>query len=316
MKELRVVSGFHRGVSLILDEDPIIIGASVDADLMLSDPGVVESHVKVERKGKDGWQLSCLKGGAKDRYGNKVKTADISMGDMFNISDVWIQFADKKSPWPSSEMVCYEIPKENKKEKEAVVSDSDEDDSEKDSKKENKKFLMYKIVVASVIGFIGVLTATHATVSDKNAGEDSFKEVVENEFDKERRSREKIENLSAIFNKMLKERDLTEVDLLASSNVWNVEGALDPEDIQKLKRMIIRFSKRNPHELIINNNVVEKSYSLPFEIVKVISGPYGHVQASDGHKLYLGSEYKGVTLVSITKNELIFSGENNITVNW
>jgi hypothetical protein len=83
-----------------------------------------------------------------------------------------------------------------------------------------------------------------------------------------------------------------------------------------LKRMLIRFSKRYQNTLTINNNVVPNDYSLPFDIVKVISGPYGHVEANDGHKLYLGSKHKGMTLVSISKNELLFSGKNNITVNW
>ena len=297
MNELRVVSGFHRGVSLVLDEDPIVIGASLEADLILTDPGIVESHVKIENNGDNSWQLFCLNGTIKDNQGNNIESIDVVMGQSFDLSGVWVQFADKNAPWPSSETVFSTL-------------------TEKNKINEKPKSSLSKLVIFALVGVIGLLTVTHATVAEKKEPDVKVEDITEMTIDEPIKKKENIDILAPIFKKMLKERELQNVKLVMLGDVWNLEGSLEPREIEKLKRMIIRFSKRNPHSITINNNITLKDYSLPFDIVKVISGPYGHVEARDGHKLYLGSEYKGVTLVSITKNELIFSGERNITVNW
>lgn len=304
MNELRVVSGFHRGVSLPLDDEPILIGSSLEADLVLSDPGIAEVHAKIENTG-NGWHLSSIKGGVSDEYGNGINAVNVSMNQNFNIAGVWIQFTEKDSPWVSSEAMKY---KTHKQETQKV--------------KASKKGLNLKMIIFSALAFIGILTATHASVGEKKSPEaespevmsDSMKEKIAFER-KEQDARER-ESLLIIFKKMLRERRLQDVKMDTSGDTWNLDGSMDEEKIAILKRMIVRFSKRYPNSLTINNNVKPIDYALPFDVVRVVSGPYGHIEVDDGHKIYLGSEYKGMKLVSITSNELFFSGKTNITVNW
>ena len=42
--KLEVVAGAHRGAVLLLDEGDYRIGSSLDADIILSDPGIVPEH--------------------------------------------------------------------------------------------------------------------------------------------------------------------------------------------------------------------------------------------------------------------------------
>ncbi|MGA7808866.1 FHA domain-containing protein, partial [Bradyrhizobium sp.] len=43
--KFEVVAGAHRGAALLLSEGDYRIGSSSDADIVLSDPGIVPDHV-------------------------------------------------------------------------------------------------------------------------------------------------------------------------------------------------------------------------------------------------------------------------------
>lgn len=295
MRELRIVNGLNRGVVFPLDDQPIVIGASLEADLILADPGIAGRHAKITPNDEgSAWFLEGLEGGIYDELGAPLNQVDITVNGIISLGGVWLQFANKDDAWLSDEVAF---------------------DLQKPKPVKRKSFLRPLFVV--VLACAGVLTITHANV---RGGLLPSKDIVElSSPSLEEASQQVVEEKTdflATFKKMLKQREIQDIKIVVNDNHWSLEGSLESNNFAKLKRMLIRFKKYHPNDINISNNVVKVSDSLPFEIVKIIAGPYGHVESRDGHKLYLGNEYKGFKLISIQKNELVFYGKKQIKVRW
>lgn len=309
MNELRVISGLHRGVSLPLDGDIIIVGSSLDADIALVDPGIADQHIKIESTNKlppDCWLLTVVQGDTWDEHGRPI--ADIvtaKLNRKFNIGGTWLIFSDEKEPWPSGDI--------------AFINQNTS--TEKTHK--NKNFLIKAYSVAAGV-LIGVVTLTHAgggEPANQPPAQNASPELVSSLLPREDRATPKRKTLPSqellnIFKKMLKERNLQHVNIVVTDNRWELQGVLESVDLEKLKRMKIRFTKKYGESIEIVDNAEPMEHSLPFSIVKVVSGPMGHIEADDGHKLYIGNDYKGMKLVGINNDTIMFSGKNNIEVKW
>lgn len=101
MFELRILSGLHRGATLPLDERPLVIGASEDADVVLVDPDIETQHATLTLTSQ-GWSLSTLGGTVLGAEHNRPFTSlDLQAGDFARIGHVWLTVVDSESRWQS-----------------------------------------------------------------------------------------------------------------------------------------------------------------------------------------------------------------------
>lgn len=309
MNELRVINGLHRGVSLPIDGDTLVVGSSLDADIALVDPGIAEQHIKVESTKKlppGCWNMTVINNETRDEEGKKLKgVVTVKLNKRYNIGGIWITFAKEESPWP-----CGDIDFINQK--------------DKPIKKmfDNGKFLVKAYSLAAGV-LIGIITLTHAgngtkgNSSPNNSALEQTLDISDYEpYESPQTDQYDESELLAIFNKMLKQRDLKAVNVDIDDTQWTLYGDLTQASFEKLNRMKTRFTKKYPNDISFIDQIDILEESLPFKIVKVVSGPMGHIEADDGHMLYIGNDYKGMKLAGITKDKILFTGKNTIEVKW
>jgi type III secretion protein D len=99
MLELRILNGLHRGATLPLEERPLVIGASDDADVVLVDPGIETEHATLTLTAQ-GWSLSTLDGAVLGADSNRPQTMlDLEAGEFARLGHVWMTVIDSESPW-------------------------------------------------------------------------------------------------------------------------------------------------------------------------------------------------------------------------
>lgn len=99
MLELRILSGLHRGASLPLDDDTVVIGTDESSGVVLLDPGIEAVHASL-RKTSDGWALSPVDGDVLGSDTNEpLQSLDLQPGDFGRIGRVWITVVNSKATW-------------------------------------------------------------------------------------------------------------------------------------------------------------------------------------------------------------------------
>lgn len=308
MNELRIISGLHRGVSLPLDGDTIIVGSSLDADIVLVDPGVAKQHIKFEttkRLPPNCWKVHILNKDTWDARGELVKdgsTAKLNMS--FNIGGVWLNIAEEDAAWPRGDIDFV-----GQKAQADVV------------KGRSSMAIKVPLIAAGVLA--GLVTLTHA------GGSSNETPLLVAGLSDAAPNKERIAALGLsdqvvlsdqeylkIFKKMLRERRLEGVKINADEQDWTLSGELEQRDLDVLKRMLVRFKHKHGSVITIQNETQELTKNLPFQIVKVISGPYGHVESKSGDKIYIGNEYMGFKLVGISNNIISFTGKQDLEIKW
>jgi hypothetical protein len=93
MLELRILNGLHRGAALPLDSDVLRLGSASTNDIVLTDPGMPEHAVELNRNTDTGWTISHLEG--------KEPPASIAAGMRVSIGPILVGFAEEHEPWHS-----------------------------------------------------------------------------------------------------------------------------------------------------------------------------------------------------------------------
>lgn len=308
MNELRIISGLHRGVSLPLDGDTIVIGSSLQADLVLVDTGIADTHIKIESSSKlppNCWCATVLNKDSWDAKGKPLKQIfTLKHKTHINIGGVWITVVDEEASWPENDAFLGEQPISKTK-----------------AKKSGFLGAKFPIYAAAAIGLF--VTITHANTLYKNYTQKNDSQRVTQTH----QQNEKLLNITQepkhsetelliVFKKMLKDRRLKNTTITIDDKKWLLQGELEPNDIQKLNRMVSRFNHQYEHNFEIINQTKTADHSLPFEIVKVVSGPYGHIETHNGDKIFVGNEHEGYRLVGIGKDKISFAGKNKMEIKW
>lgn len=100
MQELRILSGYHRGATLPLDEGATLaIGAEEDADVVLADPGIAGRHARLSCD-VGAWMLEPADGEVRGQDSNiardRVLLAD---GAFARVGAIWLAVCDSDAPW-------------------------------------------------------------------------------------------------------------------------------------------------------------------------------------------------------------------------
>lgn len=125
------------------------------------------------------------------------------------------------------------------------------------------------------------------------------------------------EQLRKAFRKRLADADLLKrFDLTLVDQQWTMQAALDDEEAARFERILTGFIKQYNITFPVHAKVGSSESMLPFKIRQVISGANASVVTQDGDRLYIGDEYRGVRLVAIEPDQLVFAGKRKIEVKW
>jgi len=336
--ELRILSGLHRGATLPLDDQPLTIGCSESADVVLVDPGVAELHATLSRSGS-GWLLSADAGLLYSTAGEQAqKVLDLTPGECVCLGHVWLTVAAEGEAWqqaPLGSGLARFDPAEL--EQPLALEAGQQADTAPASERQPAAVRAVKRggIRKMLYAFIGMLTvlcaaAAYAISARPSAiatpkPADIGKQLGSKAGFPERSEREPLnaaakltpEQLRKAFRRCLSSADLlSRFDLTLGDDAWDMRADLDDEEAARFERVLAGFIKENHISFPVRARVVGAENMLPFTIRQVISGANASVVTADGERLYVGDEAHGMKLVSIQDNHLVFAGKRKVELRW
>ncbi|WP_350616889.1 FHA domain-containing protein [Pseudomonas sp. HY7a-MNA-CIBAN-0227] len=298
MFELRVLNGLHQGAALPLFGEQWCIGASVDADLALYDPGIAPRHVHLLCVA-DQWTVQAQEGLLQDAGGQVLaQIADLAINMPFTIAGVRLYVASADQPWPEEPEPVYvhrvEVPEQP--EPEAAVP----------SILQQRRVMGILAIVALIIMALGM------TSTDESQPQASLMPVVgqKPELTSSYEVRQQL-------LKMLSERELGHRFALEIINGQvMIDGTASRDEVALVSRMLNRFQEQFDTPVPVISRVRERNTDLPFRIVQIVGGKNGHVVLAEGRRLFLGDEIDGLRLTSIDNNKVVFDGPQRYEVGW
>ncbi len=343
MYELRVLNGYHRGATLLLDEKVHIIGASDDADIVLADPGIEIEHASLVLS-SSGWLLQEINGPIRSDESNKaVDILQLKINDFARVGSIWVTVTMQNSAWqdPPHEPIDVSEMEDNNDvlpsdDTEEVLQEDDALVASQQSHENNIDHMMTEVilpertsswhrVVIIPVTAVAILSAAAAYAlsghysSDANgmAGKNRQSDLSISAISVAKNRKLSPPELRAIFRNRLKEVELLDrFNLQLNDDSWSMQAALNEEDTERFNRMLNVFMKTYHIDFPVNVKIGNAESMLPFRIQQVISGSNASIVTDDGRRLYVGDEYRGVRLAAIEGNQLSFTGKNEIDINW
>jgi type III secretion protein D len=333
--ELRVLSGLHRGASLPVDEQPQLIGASDDADVVLVDPGIAQRHAML-RLEAGGWSLLAMDGAVKGAQHDAAEDQHaLPPGAAARIGHVWVTVSPGDAPWqdPPPEPPAGSAPPEppaqdEEQEEEApeegpAVDDEPAADTHDEAPAEpapvpvqaagNPPRRTRMVMLPAALGVMLLAVGTYAYSSRTPAPAPAQVAVVKPAPPRPPTP----EELRKAFRQRLAEVDLLRrFDMQLDDRAWTLRAALDDEETARFKRILDAFVARYKIDFPIDVRIGGPDAMLPFRVTQVVTGANASIVTDDGQRLYPGDDYRGVRLVAIDGNRLRFNGERAIEVKW
>jgi type III secretion protein D len=350
MLELRILSGLHRGATLPLDDDTVVIGSDESADVVLLDPGIETTHASL-RKTSEGWALSSLDGEVLSSDTNEpLKSLDLQQGEFGRLGRVWVSVVDSDAAWgePPPDPVDIEADdlqgdKGDSEERQsndaehmhATTSDESSEaggtqgeGTDEEADVEGRQGKPGRTL--ATIGLITVLAAWGAyqlvggaagAVPLKpgiaSAGSATLTASGTGPGQTGKPAALSQEELRMAFRQRLDEVGLLKsFDLHLRDNDWNMKAALDDEEAARFERTLASFVAQHKITFPVTAKVGNAEHMLPFKIRQVISGANASVVTLDGNRLYVGDVYQGTRLVAVNGSRLTFMGKRKIEVRW
>ncbi|UQY44677.1 FHA domain-containing protein [Mixta hanseatica] len=285
MFELRVLSGLHCGAALPLSGECWQIGASTQADLLLSDESLAGSERWLHRR-EDSWWLAETEQASDGQ--------PVTLEEPFALAGVWLCVAQASTPWheaaalPASAFTPAAAVAE-----EAVASGTPR----------WMRGVMFALLL--LFSFTVVSWILQPTVAQPTAGEST------------RPAWGTVEDLRAPLQIMLRERDLANsVKITRQGDRLLLSGTLTKPQITVFNRMMTRFYARYSAAAPVTSAVRPLEKKLPFRIVQIATGSRANIVTDEGDRLFIGDQIGDLRLVSITDDRIEFSGHDPITVKW
>jgi len=329
MHELRVISGFHRGATLPLDERTHIIGANDGADVVLIDSSIAEHHATLHRT-SSGW-LMTASGGAIYTANKHLsqKSIHLDAGNFVLIGDVWLAIVEQDAPWtePPNEVIEASKTSINKKRGDSeVFQDANQSicvtSEQNDLKETNAKTIPQnrglKFVFAPFAA-VAILSAAAAYAMTVKSSTQHQMLAVQPETTSKTLSETSLsqEQLREIFRKRLSEAELLQqFELNLKDNSWKMNANLDDEETKRFEKILQSFMQEFKVTFPVNAEIAGPDLMLPFKVRSVVSGANASLVTQEGRRIFVGEEYRGVRLVAINNNRIVFSGKRKIEMDW
>ena len=332
--ELRILNGLHRGASLPLDDQPQLIGAADEADVVLVDPGIAPRHA-VLRLEADSWSLLALDGAVRGALDDtEADQPGLAPGDCARVGRIWLTVTTADAPWedpPADPPAMAALPGAA----EAIEEEMPEADGPLDEEPEpilaepppaaaaaprveKPRRRRARIVMLPVVLGAGLVAAAGYAYSARSPeplrpspalAAPASKPAVQ--------APPSPQALREAFRQRLAEVDLLRrVELTLEDRAWTMRAALDEEEAARFRRILAAFVAAHHIDFPVDVRIGGSDTMLPFKVRQVISGANASIVTDDGQRLYPGDDYKGVRLVAINGNKISFNGAQPIEVKW
>ncbi|VUD40244.1 hypothetical protein TDB9533_00027 [Thalassocella blandensis] len=307
MLELRILNGLHQGASLSLDEERIILGSSLEADIEVIDPGIKQRHCAIEYLAdRNTWYVQALEGELSIGFESKrANVVEVAADLVIKVGCIHVGFFNAEDPWDLEKYSRPEIMQLGTKRRAIPLG----------------QYKMYFGVFAVAGSLLTYSFADDGSSADEAAAVatpaaqhqptlDTMSAVAAKE------EKESLIDVEAELKHMLRQRGLLKkVHLTGAENQWVISGSLSQDDLDTVSRMIARFKVAYPDVELADTTAPPKSV-LPFEIRSVSSGMYAHILTTEGQRIYIGDQVAGFTLKKIEKDKILFSGESDVELLW
>ncbi|WP_338562040.1 FHA domain-containing protein [Erwinia sp. E_sp_B01_3] len=298
MFELRVLTGRHQGAALPVTGGEWSLGSAEEADLLLSDSGVLAQHARLIFT-EDRWQLQASEGQIRTAQGEAVNLLDpLPVDQPFALGETWLSLTPAETPW--EEMVCAPQPAIA-----PVVPSSPPEAAPQPSRTFSRGVQVLSVSLILLLSFTIISWILQPTVAQTSTT-GSHRKVLET-----------LQEVRPPLVAMLRDRGLTpgvKIDMGKGTLILN--GELSKEKLQILERMLVRFQAQYNVLPKLVNNTREYSAKLPFRIVQITTGKRANVVTDAGDRLFIGDQVDELRLVAITSSEIEFAGREHIKVNW
>ena len=333
--ELRILNGLHRGASLPLDDQPQLIGAADDADVVLVDPGIEPRHA-VLRLEADSWSLLGLDGavrGAQDDA--EADQPGLAPGDCARVGRIWLTVTTQDSPWqdpPADPPSMTALPDAGEPTDDEMpelaepLTEQADDEAEPvlaqpapaAASRAQKPRRRSRIVMLPVVLGAGLVAAAGYAYSARSPEPLRPSPALAAPAAKPALAQPPSpQALRAAFRQRLAEVDLLRrFDLTLEDRAWTMRAALDDEEAARFRRILAAFVAAHHIDFPVDVRIGGADTMLPFKVRQVISGANASIVTDDGQRLYPGDDYKGVRLVAINGNRISFNGTQPIEVKW
>ena len=299
MFELRVLDGLRQGAALPLFGEQWNIGAQDDADLVLSDPGVVEHHALL-RFFDANWSVQAQAQLVYAADGQAMaQIPNLALNVPFLLGSVRLCVTLAEQPWPQPPAPV------------SVVSSSPDEPAQalklsSISHPQQKRLISLVLVMAVIIAVVGM-----ASTGEHEAQASLMPAVA---------SKHELESPSDVRQQLLKmlgERELSQrVSLQVINGQVVLSGSVSQDDVELVARMLSRFGEQFDSAVPVISRVRVRDDALPFRIVQIVGGPNGHVVLEEGSRLFVGDEVEGLRLVLIDNSKVVFDGPQRYEVLW
>ncbi|RAT16116.1 MULTISPECIES: FHA domain-containing protein [Lonsdalea] len=308
MFELRVLTGLHRGAALPLNGLSCRIGSTDDADMVMYDPGIRKSHCLLEKQG-EAWVLSALEGAVSDSEGHPVEASLIlSPGTPFAAGVIWLCIVSAETPWQEDTET---IDSDSMPEPTDEPSSAPPVDGLPETPRAEPKARLplwakcsYLLLIGLLVILIGSWLMQDSVAMPSAPPSDTRIPITSPD------------QSAAMLQTMLNDRDLGNVQVIQQPDRLILSGTLAEDQLPMINRMLVRFQQRYRVTQPIENHTQVRGDTLPFHITQVTSGAQANIVTSDGQRLFVGDEVKGLRLVGIDNHQIEFNGKQQIKVNW
>ncbi|KAF1032698.1 MAG: hypothetical protein GAK37_00369 [Pseudomonas sp.] len=318
MFELRVLNGLHQGAALPLIGEQWLIGSDADHDLALHDPGIAALHCRLSRT-EAGWALDAEESLINDAEGHALTTTVLTPNQTFVLGNVWLCLAPAEEAWPQVPMrVTPQRPPVHE-----PIAAPRPAPAPRLPRLKLACSVLAGLVVGAVAAYWGLnrtATATAAAPAPVAVAQPSppvaapAKPVQALPSDKiSLTSRDEIRRR---LSTLLSDRLLTEVNVEDTDEGIALTGHLKDDALPIYQRMLKGFNERFASSVPVLDQVSAVGTGLPFAIVQIISGNNAHLVTADGHRLYIGDQFKGLRLTRLDEQHIEFDGDQHIEMHW
>ncbi|WEF32225.1 FHA domain-containing protein [Pseudoduganella chitinolytica] len=328
--ELRILNGLHRGASLPLDDQPQLIGAGDDADVVLVDPGIEPRHAVLRLAGSS-WSLLALDGivrGAADDV--PADQPQLAPGDCARVGRIWLTVAAPGMPWqdppadpppqaamPEQEQAGVEEPLQAEEAEPVAPPDVAEPVPARVQKPRRRRSRIVMLPVALGAGLVAAAAYAYTARSGEPMPAPATTSLKPAAALPKAAQPPSPQALREAFRQRLAEVDLLRrFDLTLEDRSWTLRASLDEEEAARFRRILDAFVAAHHIDFPIDARIGGADTMLPFKVRQVVSGANASIVTDDGQRLFPGDDYKGVRLVAINGNRISFNGRQPIEVKW
>ncbi|WP_380184343.1 FHA domain-containing protein [Kalamiella sp. sgz302252] len=300
MFELRVLTGRHQGAALPVSGGRWTLGQSEEADLQLTDNGVLPEHAALCFIDEH-WQLQGIEGRIGQQEGEPLTLLEPLPTDTpFALGEVWLCLAQAEQPWEEMRAAPQPVAPAPVAPAATVAATPPAP-----SRLFSRSIQVLSISLILLLSFTIISWILQPTVAQTSTAPSSRKIL------------ETLQEVRPPLLAMLRERGLTpgvKIDMDKGRLILN--GELSKERLQILDRMLTRFQAQYSVLPQLVNHTRLRSAKLPFRIVQITTGKRANVVTDGGERLFIGDQVGDLRLVAITSSEIEFAGREHIKVNW